>query len=198
MNKMINSAKFFHIGCKVAHGIFNAAAWICGVVAALIWFLPEDAFLNGTESLSFGPVTVVLKADGMLAPIWVRTGIFEQLLLALIVLIFSCKVLKIMQNILEPMTQGQPFMETVGANLRKLAWFCLIGGFISEVATILGNALAFSQRELMHYFNPELVQSIEIDYQLNMWFLPAFILLMLMSHVFTYGQQLQQLSDETL
>lgn len=198
MEKMINSAKFFHTGTKVAYGIFNAAAWICGVVTVLIWFLPEEAFWYGTESLSFGPLTIVLNGDGMLAPIWVRTGIFEQVLLCFIVLIFACKILRIIQNILAPMTQGQPFMDTVAVNLKKLAWFCLVGGFVSEVVKIVGSALVYSQRELMNYFNPELVESIEINYELNMWFLPLFVLLMLMSHVFAYGQQLQQLSDETL
>ena len=198
MDKMINSAKFFHTGTKIAHGIFNAAAWICGVVAVLIWFLPEDAFWYGTEAINLGPVTVTLVPDGMLAPIWVRTGIFEELLLCFIVLFFACKVLRVIQAILEPMTQGQPFMDTVAPNMKKLAWLCLIGGIVSEIAKIAGNALTFSQRELMHYFNPELVQSVEITYEMDMWFLPAFVLLMLMSHVFAYGQRLQQLSDETL
>ena len=198
MEKMINSAKFFHTGTKVAHGIFNAAAWICGVVSVLVWFLPESAFFYGTESIHLGPVTVTLIPDGMLAPILVRTGIFEEVLLCFIVLVFACRMLRIIQNILEPMTQGLPFTDTVAPNLKKLAWLCLIGGIVSELAQIASNALIFSQRELMHYFNPKLVQQVEVEYQLDMWFLPAFILLMLMSHVFAYGQQLQQLSDETL
>ena len=198
MDKMINSAKFFHTGSKVIYGIFNAAAWICGVVAALIWFLPEETFWNGTESLTFGPVTVVLKGDGMLAPIWVRTGIFEELLLCFIVLFFACRVLRVIQSILEPMTQGQPFMDTVAPNLKKLAWLCLIGGAVSEAATTAYFALVYGQRNLMNHFNPQVVESVEVSYELNMWFLPVFILLMLMSHVFAYGQQLQQLSDETL
>lgn len=198
MDKMINSAKFFHTGSKVMCGIFHAATWICGVVAVLVWFLPESMFWGGAESISFGPVTAVLKADGMLAPIWVRTGIFEELLLCLIVLFFACRVLRIIQNILEPMTQGQPFMDTVAPNLKRLAWLCLIGGAVSEIAKAAYFALAYGQRNLMNYFNPQVVESVEVSYVLNLWFLPIFVLLMLMSYVFAYGQQLQQLSDETL
>lgn len=198
MEKMQNTAKFFYTGSKVAHGIFNAAAWICGVVAVLVWFLPESAFWNGTESLSFGPVTITKIPDGMLAPIWVRAGIFEQLLLSFIVLFFACKMLRVIQNILEPMTQGQPFMDTVANNLKRLAWLCLIGGAVSECAKLAGIALTLGQNDLMMYFNPDVVQSVELNYELNLWFLPVFVLLMLMGHVFEYGQQLQQLSDETL
>ena len=198
MDKLINSSKFFYTVCKVIYGIFNAATWICGGVAVLVWILPESAFLGGTESLNLGPVTITLVPDGMLAPIWVRAGLFEQLLLCFVVLFFSCNVLKVIQKILEPMTQGQPFMDTVAVNLKKLAWLCLVGGFITELAKIIGQALTISQRELMLYFNPELVQNVEVSYEMDMWFLVAFLMLMLMSHVFRYGQQLQQLSDETL
>ena len=198
MNKMINSAKFFHTGTKVIYGIFNAAAWICGVVAVLIWFLPEETFWNATETLSFGPVAVTLKGDGMLAPEWVRLGAFEEVLLCFIVLFFACRVLLVIRGILEPMTLGQPFVDSVAPNLRKLAWLCLIGGAVSEIAKTAYMALLFGQRDLMHYFNPQIVEGVEVSYELNMWFLPVFVLLMLMSHVFAYGQQLQQLSDETL
>lgn len=198
MNKMINSAKTLHTIANVFCGIMNAGVWICGVVAVLVWILPESAFFGGTESFSLGPVTVTLVPDGMLAPIWVRAELFEQLLLCFVVLFFSYHVLKVMQKILEPMTQGQPFMDTVAVNLKKLAWLCLVGGFITELAKIIGQALTISQRELMLYFNPELVQNVEVSYEMDMWFLVAFLMLMLMSHVFRYGQQLQQLSDETL
>jgi len=198
MEKMKNTANFFYTGSKVAYGIFNAGTWICGVVAVLIWFLPETAFWNGTESLSFGFVSVTRVPDGMLAPIWVRVELFEQLLLCFIVLFFACKALRILQNILQPMTLGQPFTEDVSVNMRKLAWLCLIGGAVSECARLAGIALTIGQTDLMALFNASVVQSAEVSYELNMWFLPVFILLMLMSHVFAYGQQLQQLSDETL
>ena len=53
-------------------------------------------------------------------------------------------------------------------------------------------------RDLAQYFNSAIVKNITVEYELNMWFIAGFVLLMLMSHVFAYGQQLQQLSDETL
>lgn len=198
MEKMINSAKFFHTGAKVAHGIFNAAAWICAVVAVLVWVMPESAFVGGTESFSLGIVTIELVPDGMLAPIWVRVAAFESVLLTFIMLFFGCRALRIIQQILQPMTLGQPFDGSVAPNLKKLAWLCLIGGGIAEIGSLAYQTLALGSRDLMLYFNPSIVKSVTVDTELNLWFAAGFVLLMLMSHVFAYGQQLQQLSDETL
>jgi hypothetical protein len=182
----------------VARGIFNAAAWICAVVAILVWFLPESAFWGGTESFTLGPVTIELVPDGMLAPIWVRVGAFESVLLAFIMLFFSCRALRILEQILHPMTLGQPFDGSVAPNLKKLAWLCLIGGGIYEIGGLAHQALVLHGRDLAQYFNSAVVKNITVEHELNMWFIAGFVLLMLMSHVFAYGQQLQQLSDETL
>ena len=198
MEKMINSAKFFHTLVKVLHGISNAAAWVCGVVAVLVWFLPKSAFLGGEETLSFGPLTITRVTDGVLAPEWVRLEIFEIMLLACVALVFACFVLRVVRRILEPMSLGQPFKENVADDIKKLAWTCLIGGAVVELAKAVGFLLIWGQRDPMDYFNPALVADVRLDYTISTWFVWVFALLMLMSHVFRYGQQLQQLSDETL
>lgn len=198
MNKMNNSAKFFHTLVKVMRGIFNAAAWICGVVAVLVWFFPKSAFTGGEETLSFGPVIITRITDGVLAPEWVRFQVFETVLLACATLVFVCFVLRILQRILEPMSQGQPFQENVSEDIKKLAWICLIGGCVMEFVKIVSIALSLGQQDLMVYFNPELVAKVELEYSFDTWFIWGFALLMLLSHVFRYGQQLQQLENETL
>ncbi len=198
MDKMIKSAGFFYTVTKVSRGIMRVAAWICAVVAGLVWVFPESAFLNGTETLSFGPVSLTLIPDGMLAPVWMRSKLFAVLLLCVIAFVFAMKVLAVLQDILEPMRQGRPFEDRVAADFRKLAWLSLIGGGISEAVRLAVLALSLGNRDLMGYFNPETVQRVQLNYELNLWFVGVFILLMLMGHIFAYGQQLQQLSDETV
>ena len=198
MEKMINGAKFFHTFVRVSCTIFNIFAWICGVAAVLVWFVPKNAFLGGKEMLSFGPVTITRNTDGVLAPEWVRLTAFEMLLLACIVLVFVCFALRVVRRILEPMSQGQPFKENVADDINKLAWICLIAGLVTEIAKTVGIALHLGQQDLMVYFNPAMVSNVEVGYSFSTWYIWVFALLMLMSHVFRYGQQLQQLSDETL
>lgn len=198
MEKLINSSKFFHTLVKVMGRFFNIGAWICGVVAVLVWFLPMSAFENVEETLSFGPVTITRITDGVLAPEWVRLGVFEVVLLAFVGLLVGYLILRVLERILQPMSQGQPFSENVALDIKKLAWISLIGGFVLEVAKIVGIALTFGRQDLMVYFNPAMVSKVELKYTLNVWFIWLFALLILMSYVFDYGRQLQQLSDETL
>lgn len=198
MEKLINSSKFFHTVVKVMGRFFNIGAWICGIVAVLVWFLPMSAFEGGKETLSFGPVTITRITDGVLAPEWVRLEVFEVVLLAGVGLLVGYLVLRVLERILKPMSQGQPFSDNVSADIKKLAWISLIGGFVLEVAKIVGIALSFGGQDLMAYFNPAMVSTVELEYTFDTWFVWLFALLMLMSYVFDYGRQLQQLSDETL
>lgn len=198
MEKLINSSKFFHTIVKVMGKVFNIGAWICGVVAILVWFLPMSAFEGGEETLSFGPVTITRITDGVLAPEWVRLGVFEVVLLSGAGLLVGYLILRVLERILQPMSQGQPFSENVAVDIKKLAWISLIGGFVLEVAKMAGIALSFGRQDLMVYFNPTMVSSVELEYSFDTWFIWLFALLMLMSYVFDYGRQLQQLSDETL
>lgn len=198
MEKLINSSKFFHTVVKVMGRFFNIAAWICGAVAVLVWFLPVTAFESVEETLSFGPVTITRITDGVLAPEWVRLGVFEVVLLAFVGLLVGYLILRVLERILQPMSQGQPFSENVAVDIKKLAWISLIGGFVLEVAKIVGIVLTFGRQDLMVYFNPAMVSKVELKYTFDGWFTWLFALLMLMSYVFDYGRQLQQLSDETL
>ena len=120
------------------------------------------------------------------------------MLLAFIILFFSCRALRILEQILHPMTLGHPFDGSFAPTLKKLAWLCLIGGGIYEIGGLAHQALVLHGRDLAQYFNSAVVKNITVEHELNMWFIAGFVLLMLMSHVFAYGQQLQQLSDETL
>jgi hypothetical protein len=198
MKKMINSAKFFCTFTKVLRVAFMIAAWICGVVAALVWLLPESAFVYDTETITFGSVSITLIPDGTVDLALLRGKLSAMLLVCTIVFVFTCMVLRVLRHILEPMEQGQPFGDAVVPNLKKLAWLSLIGGGIFEIVKLVMLALILGSRDLMAFFNPAVVQSVEVQYEMNLWFVAVFILLMLMSHIFAYGQQLQQLSDETL
>ena len=148
--------------------------------------------------MSFGPVTISRITDGVLAAEWVRLHVFEVVLLAFVGLLLGFFILRILRRILEPMSQGRPFGDNVSVDIKKLAWICLIGGFVLETAKVVGMALSLGQQNLMVYFNPQLVSNVELEYTFDTWFIWIFALLMLMSYVFDYGRQLQQLSDESL
>lgn len=198
MNELKKTSDFLH---RAIQGLY-----ICSFVATIIFalmafgclFLPDSSFYGSTESIAIGPLTMEIKPDGMLAPIWARLDSFWPILGRAVLAFFVCRLLRVLDRILEPMSLGKPFEPSVAPSLKKLAWFSLIGGVSYEMCTNIWPAIVLSRRNLETYFNMDIVQDISLDHSMNLWFLPIFLFLMLMGHVFEYGQKLQQLSDETL
>ena len=96
--------------------------------------------------------------------------------------------LHIFRRILRPMKEGQPFAETVSADMRRLGWLVLIAG----------GALS-----LIELFNEQTITTPNDTFmvrtrQLDVTFLGVAAMLFLFSYIFRYGEELQRLSDETL
>jgi len=106
--------------------------------------------------------------------------------------------LRVIRSILEPMSQGKPFTTTVSKNLHRLAVIALVAGAFYEISLAIHTMLTFGNFRLDQLFNYDLVSAITVEYKIDLWFVAVFVILQLMSYVFKYGEELQQLSDETL
>ena len=71
-------------------------------------------------------------------------------------------------------------------------------GVISEIGNAIAVLVPISCFDPSILFNPEYVSGYTLGTVLNLNFLLPCAILYLMSHVFRYGEELQQLSDETL
>lgn len=96
--------------------------------------------------------------------------------------------LHIFRRILQPMKQGQPFAETVSADMRRLGWLVLIaGGALSLIGL-------FNEQTITTPNDTFMVRTRQLD----VTFLGVAAMLFLFSYIFRYGEELQRLSDETL
>ena len=107
-------------------------------------------------------------------------------------------ILQLLKKILRPMTEGKPFAAPVAPTIKKIAWIYLIGDGIFQV---LVHAICYSQfyqLKLYELLGGDIITEVryQADFSLNSLF--VFGILLLLSLVFRYGQQLQQLSDETV
>lgn len=200
MDKMMKISKNLNTFANVAKHLFRAAAIVIAVCVVILLFVSphHEMWRNGTYSLELGHVTLELIPDGAIPAETTRLGVISGLIFCIPVLLFGVKCLAIVQDILTPMTQGQPFDVNVSRNLRKLSFIALAAGAILEIGKIGLSALHLSSIRLDALFNPELVAGYTVEHVFNMDFILLFAVLYLMSHVFRYGQELQQLSDETL
>lgn len=203
MNNLSNTAKKLDKVLEIAHIVFGALAIACIVGVALIavaYVLKLDPSTIGTGYENFDIGFLELTVAENLAP-----DKWMILLQAAITLAVSCRLMYdarrgvgYIREILQPMKEEKPFDSIVSTNLKKLAKLSINLG-------ILGNIIILSEQimTVFVYDLPGLLVSDKIPqvggmFQVDLAFLIYWAILLLLSYVFRYGEELQQLSDETL
>ena len=203
MNNLSNTAKKLDKVLEIAHIDFAALAIACIVGVAMIavaYILKLDPSMIGTGYENFDIGFLELTVAESFAP-----DKWMVLLQAAITLAVSCRLMYdarrgvgYIREILEPMKEEKPFDSIVSTNLKKLARLSISLG-------ILGNIISLSEQimTVFVYDLPGLLISDRIThvggmFQVDLAFLVYWAILLLLSYVFRYGEQLQQLSDETL
>lgn len=102
--------------------------------------------------------------------------------------------IRIIRRILAPMKDGQPFSQGISGEFRKLGWLVIGYGIVYNLfdlvaKTTLAVRLISSEAEY---------PALGIEHHLDPTFIIIAFVLFLCSYIFRYGEELQQLSDETL
>ena len=203
MNNLSNTAKKLDKVLEIAHIVFGALAIACIVGVSLIaaaYILKLDPNMIGTGYENFDVGFLELTVAESYAP-----DKWMILLQAAITLAVSCRLMYdarrgvgYIREILDPMKEEKPFDTIVSTNLKKLAKLSINLG-------ILGNIIILSEQimTVFVYDLPGLLISDKIThvggmFNVDLTFLIYWAILLLLSYVFRYGEELQQLSDETL
>ena len=200
MNKVIKISKVLNTLSGIVRTMLRVAAVIIAVAVVILLFVSPDheMWRNGTYTVGLGHVTLELIPDGAIPPEVTRLFTIGILSFCIPLLLFGGMCLRTIQDILKPMSEGKPFDKSVSSSLRKLSFITLIAGGIIEAGKIVLSAFMLHSINLDALFNPELVAGYTVDFVLDGNMILLFAVLYLMSHVFRYGEELQQLSDETL
>ena len=122
-------------------------------------------------------------------------------LIFLITAIFVFIIYKAVQTIESICTitmNHTPFDVRVSNHMKNLAKYILVGGIVFNILEVC-RIMQFKQTinfDLL--FNTKYVTQINFDIRLHLSFLVFAALIYLLSYIFRYGQELQQLNDETL
>lgn len=203
MKKLTKTAStlntIFNIMEKVLFALAIAAAVCAGLIG--VGFLmgwDPDTIATGYASLDIGFLELQI-ADGFGPDKWV---ILLQAAVALVISGACCligrKMVLCISGILSPISEGQPFHETIGANLKKLAILTIVLGVALNLGAIFELIFATFVYDLPGLLLSEKITHIDINYTIDISFLIVSVVLLLLSYIFRYGAQLQQLSDETL
>lgn len=201
MEKLSRTACVLYKIVRVLYGLCVGCGIVTVIALALAALLPGAALQEvvSAADMTVELGTVELQLSRPLEP----TGSVRFFLCAVVgsaaaSLVLTACVLRLLSRILEPMAEGRPFGLQVSAALRKLALVTLAGILVSAV---LGGTAAFAEIGMYDFrqlFAEGLVTGYTVEHTTEATWLLVPALLLLLSYVFRYGEELQRQSDETL
>lgn len=102
------------------------------------------------------------------------------------------------RQILAPMREGRPFHADAARKLRSLAILSLVLGLVENIAEMVETFFGLRAFGLNSFAGEGFLQAVRANYSWDFSYIVVFFILLLMAYIFSYGAQLQQLSDETL
>ena len=203
MNNLTNTAKKLDKVLEIAPIVLGALAIACVVGVALIavaYLLKWDPSRIGTGYENFDVGFLELTVAESVAP-----DKWLVLLQAAITLLVSCRLMYdgrrgvgYVRQILQPMKEEKPFDSIVSTNLKKLARLSINLGIFYNIIILSEQIMSVFVYDLPGLLISEKITHGGGMFNVDLTFLVYWAILLLLSYVFRYGEELQQLSDETL
>lgn len=203
MNKLTKTASILDKILKILSiciKIGGVTLLVCLVIlaAGFAFNLPPQMVGTGYEHADLGFVTFTV-AESFLPDhriIWWQVG--AEMFLTLLCLVPAHFIVKAIREILAPMKNGEPFHNTISVNLGKLAQYACSLGIGLNLLDIINKVLVIKAYDLHILLLSEKIPHLDFHFSFDLTFLPIAGILLLLSYIFRYGEELQQLSDETL
>lgn len=174
---------------------------------ALIWFITTillavfmffvDINSIPLDSLRIDIIDLTLKNDLFINKEMIAKILPVGLLLLGMLFFVGYKMIKIVESICKTALE-KPFDISIANYLVRLSKYILVGGLITNLIIIFRFIILTKPYNYNLLFNENYVSDIQFKYQFNLTFLIDAALVYLLSYVFRYGKELQDLSDETL
>lgn len=200
LNKTANTLdKICHI-LSVAISIASVALLVGLGILAAAWLFDLDPNLVGTTTgkVELGFITLHV-AESYLpdqGTLWAHAA--AEMLLTFLCLIPARLIVNSFRAILAPMKEGLPFHAAVSVHFGKIARYICVFGICANLQKIVGNLLMEKAFDLHLLMLSERIPHVEFTFVFDLSFLVVSAAMLLLSYIFRYGEQLQQLSDETL
>lgn len=190
--------KIARISDKVMSVLFWVMAVACGLatfaILALLIVNPQIGVEASTLTVGFleftlaGHVIQQFPTEFLVAALiylWTAFGI-------------TFYIMRQLHHIFQPMATGTPFHCTVSAKIRHIAFASLAAGVVYSIGKVGFGILLYKTFHLGSLFLNDNVLKSGLAFEFDLLFVVVFVLLLLLSYVFQYGEELQTLSDETL
>ena len=164
----------------------------------LFYVFNKDVYNTLFGSIRIDFLQLMFKDDTALQKDTMSMWLPILFLLTAILIFIIYKSVKAIESICMITMDHTPFDLSVSNHIKNLAKYILAGGIVFNILEVC-RVMYFKQ--IINFdllFNPKYVTQIKFDIRIEFSFLIFAALIYLLSYIFRYGQELQQLSDETL
>ena len=197
-NKMTRVAKNLDVFANVGGKIAAAAGVVCIVVAFMTLLFGAKMFAKGDATLELDFIKFHLNPNSYVDVQFMKLYVVAATLGGSIICFIAYYISRLIREILAPMKLGRPFENGISRNLKKVGWTVLFGGFFSEMIGVLARILLINAYSVDALFDSSAIAKTEFVFTINLNFVLVACVVFFLSYIFTYGQALQQESDETL
>lgn len=197
-DKMVKAAGSLDTFAKVAGEIFKAFGIVCIVFTVLVAVFGEKVYVPGTVSLDLDYVKIHLAEEYQVVTDLMKVYTILGLMAGCGLFFLLQHVMGLARGLLAPMKEGRPFEASAPENLRKIALWVIIGGAALQVVGIVERVILVKAFPMDAIFASAAVGKVEYVFGMDFGFLVLGAVILLLSYVFSYGRELQRLSDETL
>lgn len=168
------------------------------IAAAFVFDLDPHTIGTGYASLDIGGLTLELAPAYAPEEHLVLLLVAAEMALGLVCLIILSPCVTCVRDILRPMREGKPFHTSVSENLKKLARRSMVLCILVNCVEILTALMYLFSFDLEGLLVGEKITHVTYNAEFDLTFLIVAAVLYLLSWIFRYGEELQQLSDETV
>jgi hypothetical protein len=203
MNNLTKTAKTMDRVFRIL-SVFVDIGWVCclvvlGLIGACFLFGLDPSMIGtGYNSIALGPLDLIIAPGYAPDEHFVLMLIAAEAALALVCLLIARQCCRCIRSILNPMTLGEPFHNSVSASLKKLALYSIAVCVACNLMDIVSTVMFASGFGLTDLLLSEKIIHVAVNTEFDLTFLIVAGVIYLLSYVFRYGMELQQLSDETL
>ena len=203
MKDLVKTANILDMICRIAAIAIriSAAALLVGLgilAAGSLFGLPPQMIGTGWGRVDVGFVTFTVADPYLPDHQIILCQLAAKIFLSFLCLIPSLSIVKSFRAILTPMKNGEPFHNTISIHLGKVARYVCFLGIGINLLQIISSILLIRAYDLNILLLSEKIPHAEFHFIFDLSFLLISGILLLLSYVFRYGEELQQLSDETL
>ena len=203
MNKLNSTANKLDIFFRVMNVLatilmFAAAVGLALIGACFLFSLDPEMVITHYEAFDVG--FLELEIAPAFAPdknlVLIQTAI--NLAMGFVSSLMGRMSIRYIREMLQPMKNGEPFNGIVSINLKKLAKLGIFLGIAANLIQLADQAMLIFLLDLPSLLIGDKITHVGGLFTFDLTFLAISAVLLLLSYIFRYGEELQQLSDETL